>query len=227
VKSNFRSNLLKQLREDIWGWTVFVLTLIAIIPVGTACWINPEENNIAAFSLWIVLGALFVYSLAKQGFSGWRLAFGYLIGNVSLVIIATIRGGYFDLGPTEQIVLFGIIGSVSIWKIRQVRSGKPETRTLYYGLLFADISSFYPMMKQWEGPANASAWMISGWLICLVGVLINLFMVERIATKLLMPPDIYRATYNKEKKVLLIMEESFFSVEQAIFIVGMVSMMAW
>ncbi len=229
MSSILLENLWSHIRKDAWGWTVFVLTLAAYVPMIWGSATNPEENNIISWVLWAVLAALFLYSSLDQGFSGWRLPLAFLVGNIAMVATAVICGGYYKLDSKELIVLIGVVGSVAIWKINQVWTGKEESRILFYGCMAADMVCFYPMAKYWvaEATQRASLGTIVGWELCLVGILINMLKVEKFLDKLRMPARLYETTYPKEgkKRIFRIIEGSLFSLEQIFYVGGMLYLM--
>lgn len=203
-----------------WGWTVFVFSFGGYVPAAIGGWQHPSEVNVAAYSLWFILAGTFLYASRAQGFAGWRLPFGWLVGNAAIIVLAFWQGGHtFNLGPTESIALYGLITTVGAWVAVGQVTGKWDPRILFLGSIVTDILSFYPQIKQYLMPHEPpTCWLLAGWCMWLTGVSINLLAVDRLWKKLRMPPDEYRKSFGKDKKALLIVEESVLSLENGLFI---------
>src|SRR5271170_403603 len=102
--------------KKFWSWTVFILGVVAYVPIMIGGWHHPKEINLASFSMWLIISGMLLYSSHSQEFAGWRIALGFVVGNASLFILGLIRGGYtFNIGSTETVALYGVIGTLSIW----------------------------------------------------------------------------------------------------------------
>ncbi|MDD5251263.1 MAG: hypothetical protein PHT12_01345 [Patescibacteria group bacterium] len=207
-------------RQRFWSWLVFVFSVGAYAPLAVGGWQHPREINVAAFAIWAFLAATFLYASKTQGFAGWRLPFGWLIGNVAMVILGLVRGGYtFNLGPAEYVALYGFTGTVGLWVLIGQLTGRWDARVLYLGSIASDIASFYPQIKQYVLPHEPpTTWMLVGWLMFLIGAAVNLLAVERFVAKLMAGASGYQARYGVRKKVASIFEESALSLENGAFI---------
>lgn len=201
--------------NKLWSNVVFVLSLSAYIPVLIGGWKHPVDSNVACFSLWIILSLVLCYSAKVQGFAGWKLQFAFFFGNIVVVLLALIRGGYtFNLGISEMIVLYGMILVISIWVLVGYWTKKWNPRILYLGTILVDITSFYPVLKQYLQPHDRpTTWMIVGWSMYALAALINVIFAERFIHKLRMDYLTYGINYDKRKGCLQILEESAFSIE--------------
>ena len=187
----------------------------ASVPLLIGGWQHPIEINLAAYTLWIMLAAMLAYSMWAQHQPTWRMMLGFLLGNVSMVTLGLVRGGYtFNLGTSELIVLFGMVLTVVVWLTARQITSSSNPRILLLGGVTIDVITYYPLFKQYlmqhEPP---TAWLKLGWCMQLTGITINLFVVERIVQKIR-----YR-----EKPMPTILEETAFSLECCIF----VSMLLW
>jgi ABC-type uncharacterized transport system permease subunit len=152
---------------------------------------------------------------------------GFFFGNGSLLVLGFTRGGYtFNLGQAETIALYGVIGTLSLWVAVGTVTKKWKPRILFLGGVTADILSFYPQLKQYllphEPPTDL---MISGWCLWILMAFINVFLVEEFYKKLTMPRTVYEQRYEKSKSMLLIAEESIFSIENGVFMIVTVLVM--
>ena len=95
--------------------------------------------------------------------------------------------------------------------------------------MVVDVVCFYRMAKYGgvEETQRASLGTLVGWELCLVGILINMFKVEKLVDKLRMPARLYETTYPKEGKkgIFRIIEGSLFSLEQIFYVGGMLYLM--
>jgi hypothetical protein len=152
--------------HQLWfDWGVFLLSAGAYIPLAIGGWQHPEEINVASYSLWLILASMLLYSSRAQGFAGWRMPLGFLIGNASMLLLAFAIGGYtFNLGKAETIILYGIISMVVCATIRFTQGHAGDIpRILFLGGVAADVLSFYPQLKQYLGPHDApTSWMLIG-----------------------------------------------------------------
>ena len=207
--------------RQVWSWLVFFVSIGAYVPLAVGGWQHPIEINIAAYGLWLTLAVMFAYSTHSQGFSGWRLPLGFLVGNGLMIGLGLARKGYtFNLGQAETTVLYGIIATLSMWIVVGTVKKKWDPRILYLGGIAADILSFYPQLKQYLLPHEPpTGWLIMAWTMFGIGTFVNFAIVESLFSKLIMSAERYEHVYEKEKRVLLILEESAFSVENFTFIV--------
>ena len=213
--------------SKILGWSVFALTLLAYIPLGLGSWNKPAEFNMPSFLAWVLLAGQFLFATHSQGFDGWRMPFGYFIGNIGVVIVMLYRGGYtMNLTFTEHILFGGTILVGTIWFICYQRSKKSNPRILYFGNILVDMISFYPQIKQFAGVHDpVSLKTLLGWAMFLLIAVINVFVVERFMKKIAMKDREYEFAFNRKKRVMSILEESLFSIEQSIFIGGLLVLM--
>ncbi len=135
-----------------------------------------------------------------------------------MLILGIWIGGYtFNLGAGETIALYGIVGTISVWTVVGQTTGKWSPRILYLGGILAEAFSYYPQWKQYLLPHDPpTRWMLYGWCISMVGVGINILLVERLLNKLLMAKGNYQIHYSKPKSLLSILEESAFSLENCL-----------
>jgi hypothetical protein len=214
-------------RQEFWGWIVFILGAGAYLPIAIGGWQHPTEVNMASYSIWLIISGMLLYSSHSQGFAGWRMPLGFFFGNGSLLVLGFTRGGYtFNLGQAETIALYGVIGTLSLWVAVGTVTKKWKPRILFLGGVTADILSFYPQLKQYllphEPPTDL---MISGWCLWILMAFINVFLVEEFYKKLTMPRTVYEQRYEKSKSMLLIAEESIFSIENGVFMIVTVLVM--
>jgi hypothetical protein len=205
-------------RKDFWSWFVLLLSAGAYIPLGVGGWQHPSEINAASYGSWLILSAMLLYSSRSQGFAGWRMPLGFLIGNASLLVLGLLREcSTFNLGQAESIVLFGIIATLSIWVAVGGMTKTWNPRILFLGGIAADVFSFYPQLKQYLEPhEKPTEWMLLGWCMWILGAMINVAFVERLPTKL----------YARTTPPLLALEESGFSLENGFFMLVTVLVMA-
>jgi len=89
-----------------------------------------------------------------------------------------------------------------------------------------DIASFYPLVKQYLMPHESpTVWMLVGWFMALLGPVFSMIFVEKILSKLVIKREQYKELYQKEKNILLILEESGASLENAILYLATFLMM--
>lgn len=204
--------------QQLIGWVVFAFSAGAYIPLAIGGLQHPEEINIASYSLWLILSSMLLYSSRAQDFAGWRMPLGFFIGNSSMLVLAFALGGYkFNLGLTEIVVLYGMIGAIAFATVRWMQGHKGDVpRILFLGSVAADILSFYPQLKQYLEPHDAPTyWMLLGWAMWIVGAFINVALVEKMVQKL----------WNKSKSPFLVLEESAFSLENGLFMIATVVVM--
>lgn len=197
--------------------SVPLLTLGASVPLLIGGWKHPSEVNVASYSLWLMLATMLAYSMWAQHYPTWRMMFGYVIGNASMVTLGLTHGGYtFNLGTPELIVLFGLVTTVGTWVTVGQITGTRNPRILLIGGILVDIVSYYPQFKQYTLPHEApTTWMLCGWYMSLAGTTINMFVIERIVQKIR-----YR-----EKPWPTILEESAFSLENCTFVSILIRLM--
>lgn len=197
------------------GWVVFAITILAYVTVIAGAITHPSENNLATWIIWFFLASAFLYAQVKEGHSGWHMPLAWVVGNMFLVTISLVTGGYtFNLGPTESIALFGFTGAIAIWTAVGITTRTWSPRLLYWGAILADLASFYPLWKQYLGPHEPISTLgLFGWMCFFVGALINIVFVERCFHKLRIPQEQFLREYKKEKRPLVILEESLLSIE--------------
>jgi hypothetical protein len=207
--------------RQFWSWAVLILGAGAYVPLMIGGWQHPVEVNVAAYSLWLLLSLVFVYSFRDQGFAGWRMPLAFAVGNSSMLILGFVRGGYtFNLGSAEAVVLYGLIGTVCLWLVIGSTMGNWNSRILYWGGILVDILSFYPQLKQYLLPHEPpTVGLLVGWGLWVAIALINVFLVERLFTKLRLTKEQYEKVFAKTKNPFLILEESAFSLENGFFMI--------
>ena len=215
-----------QFQRD-WNLAVLFLSAGAYVPLAIGGWVHPSEINIAAYSLWLVLSGMLLYSSHAQDFAGWRMPLGFFVGNLAMIVLALIRGGStFNLGSAESVILYGIIATLSVWVAIGQSTGRWNPRILFIGGVSADILSFYPQIKQYLEPHEVpSDFMLLGWGMWIAGACINVIFVERLPFKLRMDRDSYQNLYHKNKSAAGIIEESLFSIENGLFMIATVLVM--
>ncbi|MFA6254305.1 MAG: hypothetical protein WC640_03635 [Candidatus Paceibacterota bacterium] len=215
------------LTQRFWAWVVLAVSAGAYVPLAVGGWQHPEEINVASYSLWFILASMLLYSSRAQGFTGWRMPLGFVVGNGSMLMLGFCRREYtFNLGSAETMVLYGLIATTSTWVAVGQTTGKWNPRILFLGGVAADILSFYPQLKQYLMPHDApTSWMIIGWCLWVLGASINVVLVEQLFTKLRMKKEAYEKLYTKPKRPLLIIEESMFSLENGLFMIVTVLVM--
>ena len=214
-------------RKQGWSLVVLLLSAGAYIPLAIGGWHHPSEINIASYSIWLIISAMLLYSSRLRGFAGWRMPLGFFIGNGSLLIIGLSLGGYtFNLGPTETIALYGVVGTISIWITIGTVTKKWNSRILFLGGIITDVLSFYPQLKQYLLPHDKPTnWLLLGWSLWILGSFINVVMVEKLFKNLFITKAAYESIYKRKKNPLLILEESAFSVENCVFMIVTVIVM--
>ena len=210
--------------HTFWSWTAFVLSVGGYGALMIGGYEHPEEINILSFGLWLVLSVLILYSMRSEGFSGWRMPLGWLLGNAIMLVMAFVIGGYtFNLGDREAIGLVGLVTTLAVWVTVGTATRRWNPRILYLGSVMADALAFYPVMKQYILPhAPMTAWGIVGWVMFFLGAVINAFIVERFVFKLLMHPVEYTGRFQEEKRMLRIVEGSLLSLENVVLILVVV-----
>ena len=207
------------MKEKIWIWVVFFVSIGAYAPLLIGGWKHPIEINIATYSLFFIITAMMFYSAKVQGFVGWRLPLGWCIGNFLMLGMAFVflKGWTFNIGAQEIIALYGLAIVFGAWITMAQIQNKWNPRILFLGAILIDIASFYPLVKQYLLPHEApTTWMLIGWFMALLGPILSMIFVEKIFTKIFMKRDEYKELYQKEKSITLIIEESGASLENAI-----------
>lgn len=174
-------------QKKVIEWMVFIFSAGAYIPLAIGGWLHPEEINVASYSLWLILASLLLYSSRAQNFAGWRMPLGFVIGNSLMICLAGAINIYtFNLGPSEMIVLYGIVGVIVVATIRWAQGHTGDVpRIIFLGSVVADILSFYPQIKQYLQPHDAPTnWMLLGWCMWILGAFINVAFVERVLQKI-------------------------------------------
>ncbi len=194
---------------------VFAFSLGGYVPLTIGGWRHPSEMNLAAYGIWLVIGAMLVYSSYKQGFAGLLLPFGFCVGNSWMIALGLFRGGYtFNLGTAEAVALYGIVFTLSLWVAAGTTTGKWSPRILYLGAISAEAISYYPQWKQYLLPHESpTSWLLAGWGLSITGVFVNIAFAERFFAKLAMPRELYRSSYQREKSFLRSIEASAYSIE--------------
>lgn len=191
-----------------WKWVVVAVNVGAYVPTLTGGWQHPQEINIAAYCMWLALSVIVFWSLQAQGFAGWCMPLGFIVGDLMMLALASVVGGSFNVGHEEAILLFGIFAAICVWLVAGEVTGARNLRVLYLCAVAADIISFYPQVKQYLLPHETpTPWLLFGWAMWTVGAFINLTMVEKIFSKL----------YLRQEPTLLIIEKSAFSIENGVF----------
>lgn len=169
-----------------WQWTVFVITLASYVPIMVGGWQHPSEINLASYAVWIMMASMILYSSWDQGFLGFFLPLGFLIGNLVIVAFGLCLGGCtFNLGVGESFGLFGILGTLSVWIAYGNVTKKWSSRILYWGTIITDVISFYPQWKQYLLPHDKpTPWMLVGWFGCFLASAVNIMCVEGLFKKL-------------------------------------------
>jgi hypothetical protein len=120
-----------------------------------------------------------------------------------------------------------VIVTLSVWVAVGTIIKRWSHRILFLGGVSADILSFYPQLKQYllphEPPTHL---MMFGWCLWILMAFINVSIVEEFFKKLLMAEARYQRAYGKPRNRWLIAEESIFSLENAIFMIVTVLVMA-
>lgn len=201
-----------------WNWLIFLLSFGAYLPLAIGGWQHPVEINTASYGLWLILALTFLYSSYCQGFAGWRLPLGFALGNSGMLIMAMIRGGTtFNLGPAEYVVLFGLTSIIALWVLVGQLTGKWSPRILFFGSIAVDLLSFYPQAKQYLLPHEPLSLLgFTGWGMWLLAAIVNLVMAEKFFT-------IWKNSPSKRWQTV---ESSLLSIEQIIFMIAMILIMA-
>jgi hypothetical protein len=209
------------LKTKFFGWLVFGVGLGAYIPLIIGGWQHPSETNIACFIIWIMLAGMFSYSAYVQKYDGWRINLAFLFGNITVVVIALMRGGYtFNLGPSEMISLYGIVGTLCLWVVIGVTTKKWSADVLYLGGIIADILSFYPILKQYlERHERATTLGVIAWSMFGIAAFLNFTCVEQLFRRLRLNRPAYAIMFQEEKSLIKIFKNSAFSLENFSLIV--------
>jgi hypothetical protein len=210
-----------------WQWIVFAFSAGGYAPIVVGGFQHPREINMASYSIWAIVSIMMLYSSYRQKFAGWWMPLGFLVGNIAMLILGFILGGYtFNLGPAEMIGVYGIVTVLSVWVAVGTITKKWSNHILLVGTIITDIISFYPQLKQYllphDHPTNL---MIIGWCCFAFGAFVNFMLVERLVSKLFMSDAEYKEHYNASKKLPLILEESTFSVENCALVIVTILLM--
>jgi len=201
---------------NFWSWIVFVICVGAYVPIVIGGIRHHGEINMAGWVLWAIISCMMLYSSHSEGFVGWRLALGFLVGNISMIILGLSVGGYtFNLGPAEMIGLYGIVTVLSFWVAVGTITKKWSNHILVVGTVATDLLSFYPQLKQYLLPHESpTALMLVGWSLFALGTFVNFVFVEQLFVKLTADEMTYRKLFERKNKNLLsIFEESAYSIE--------------
>jgi len=215
--------------KNISAWVAFVFSVGGYIPLAIGVYRHPVELNIATFSLWAILSALMTYSAVKMKFPGWRMQFGWLIGNIGMLCVAAhLQRFTFNLDPAETIALYGIIITVGVWLTVGKVTGKLNDHILFIGVVATDVLSYYPQFKQYLLPHESpTIWLMCGWAMFFLGAICNIVWVDEMFKKLFTPRQVYPARFGgNEKNVLAIFESSAISFENAILIATTIFIMS-
>lgn len=208
-------------KSDVVGWAVFFILVLAYIPLFIGGYEHPDEINIYSYGVWLVLSVMFLYSSRSLGFAGWRVPLGFMVGNIAMIILAVIQGGFTaNLAAAEATAFLGIIGTLVAWLLYGMTTNKWSPRVIFWGAILSDVLSFYPQAKQYWGPNEmASIATMSGWYMWLSGASLNVFAVEHVHKKI--------AQASSWREVRMHLEASGFAIEQIIFMILMISVMSW
>ena len=214
--------------QQAWAWRAFSVSALAYLPLVVGALLEPDQINVSSWGLWVVLAGLFTWSAWAQGHESWRMALGYFLGNITIVLLALYQGGYtLNLGLGEVTVIFTLVVTTGFWGTHGLITRKQKPAILYFGCIAADVLSFYPQIKQYWGP-NDTPWLaLGGWLIIILGVGINLFLAEEFLKKVRMPSGEYERTYGKARQWCDIIQESAFSLDQFVLVPATLCVMAW
>ncbi|MES2203384.1 MAG: hypothetical protein V4474_03630 [Patescibacteria group bacterium] len=201
-----------------WDDTVFLITVGGNLPLAVGGWSHPSEINTASYSIWLIIASMLVYSSRAQGASV-RLPLGFVVGNVSMLVLAYIRGGStFNLGAAESLALYGVIGTLCIWLGHGASTGRWSPKLMFYGAVFADVLSFYPQAKQYIEPHEPMTWLgiscFAMWLIASSIVVIKIDRMPQQLREILQRP----LSLQQLKLGCVVMEKSLFPLEQIVFI---------
>lgn len=196
--------------QKIWNWVVFALSCGGYVAIAVGGWQHPVELNIATYSLWAMLSTTLFISMYLQKHEGWHLPLSWIFGSVGLVALAVfLPESTFNLGPSEAIMLYGLVTVISVWVIIGQTTKRWSHRFLFWGSIAVDICSFYPQIKQYVLPhEEPTIWLLSGWSFFLISVLINLILLGRSFFK----------HPKRGRQRLLVLEESFLSIENFVLL---------
>lgn len=212
----------------ILGWIVFAIGLGAYVPLIIGGWSHPLETNLACFMIWVALAITLCYSQIVQKYDGWRIQVAYAIGNIIVVVIALARGGYtINIGLQEAIALYGFVITVCTWAAVGAKTKRWNPEILYLGTVTVDMVSFYPQLKQYLQPHEpASTWCLVAWSMFGLAMLINFSLVEQLFRRLFLSKDYYKSVFGEDKSYVKIFKASYFSIENFLFILTTVVLMA-
>ena len=216
--------------NGFWNWVVLLtITVGGYVPMIIGGFHHHSEINLAAFSLWSIAMAMAFGSSFYMGYDTWRLALGFLIGNVTMVILGLSIGGYtFNLGKSETLSLYTIIAALSLWGALGTITQKWNNHLLLFGAIASDVISFYPQLMQYLKPhEHPTSLLFIGWTFWALGAAISFIFVENVFTKLKMSKEEYMRAFDKpSKNIILILEESAFSFENFALITITILVMA-
>jgi hypothetical protein len=202
--------------NGLWNWVVLVVTVGGYVPLVIGGLHHHSEINLAAYSLWAIAMAMAFGSAFYMKYDTWRLALGFFIGNVTMIILGLSVGGYtFNLGKSETLSLYTIVAALSIWGAIGTVTKKWNNRLLLFGAIASDVISFYPQLMQYLKPhERPTSMLLVGWTFWALGAAISFIFVEKFFTKLMMSKEEYMRTFDKpSKNIASILEESAFSFE--------------
>ncbi len=206
----------------LWSWIVFGFSAGGYMPVALGGMQHPREINMASYGIWTIISCMMLYSSYRERFAGWWMPLGFLAGNVTMIGLGFLMGGYtINLGPAEMVSIYGIVTVLSVWVAVGTVTKQWSNHILLLGTIATDIASFYPQLKQYLLPhERPTALLIIGWCLFASGAFVNFVFVERLFAKLGMSEASYMQLYGKNaKSILLILEESAFSVENCVLII--------
>lgn len=214
--------------QRAWAWRAFYVTALAYVPIFVGAIFEPEQLNLVAWFLWIILAGLFMWSSKAQGYWVWRMSLGYLVGNTAIISLALCQGGYtMNLGESEMITLVTLVTTIGYWAAHGLVTKKHSPAILYLGCIAADVLSVYPQVKQYWGPNDTPWFALGGWLLFILGAAINLLLAEEFVKKLSMTRAEHFRVYGAEKNILGIIQESALSLDQLFLVTITACVMAW
>ncbi len=215
--------------NGFWKWVVLTVTVGGFVPLVIGGYHHHSEINLAAFGLWTISMAMAFASSFYMGYDTWRLALGYLIGNVTMVVLGLSLGGYtFNLGTSETLSLYTLVTALSAWGAIGTITKRWNNRLLFFGAIASDILSFVPQLMQYLKPhERPTSLLFVGWTCWGLGAVVSFIFVEKFFTKLTMGEKGYVVAFDKPSKhIMQIFEESAFSFENVALIAITIWVMA-
>jgi hypothetical protein len=80
--------------NGFWNWVVLAVTVGGYVPLVIGGLHHHSEINLAAYSLWSIAMAMAFGSAFYMKYDTWRLALGFFIGNVTMIVLGLSVGGY-------------------------------------------------------------------------------------------------------------------------------------